>query len=151
MTDTITVSALKAADLVKAGARWTGRWIPDTPVECGMRSVYERAIAFLLVGVGGADEDSGAAPRPAKLRPPSLLPGGTPGCPNGGSFRGRSLLARRKREGILGTESDKRDRRCHRVGFPARRLALNGRGFRLGTVTPGRDLPLVERSVRLAA
>jgi len=156
LTDPITASAALRAeavapDLLKAGARWTGRQIPGTPVECGMRSVYERAIASLLVEVGGADEDTGAAPRPAKLRPPSLLPDGTYlRCPNGGGPRGRSLLARRKREGTLGTESDRRDQRCHRVGSPAPRLALNVRKFRFGTVTPGRDLPLAEASVRLA-
>ena len=53
MTDPLTAAAFRAAeslapDLVKTGARWTGRRILSTPAERGMQSVYTRAIARLL-------------------------------------------------------------------------------------------------------
>lgn len=73
MTDPITAAAFKGAealapDLVKAGARWTGRQIMGTPAERGMRSVYVRAIAGLLAEVGEADGDTGAAPDPEAMK-----------------------------------------------------------------------------------
>lgn len=55
-------------EVVKTGARWTGRQILDTPAERGMRRVYERAIADLLAEIGGADESTGAAPDPDAMR-----------------------------------------------------------------------------------
>jgi len=73
VTDPLTVAALKAAetlapDLVKGGARWTGRQILGTPVERGMRSVYERAIAGLLAEVGGTNGDAGGTPDPEAMK-----------------------------------------------------------------------------------
>ena len=66
MTDPLTAADFKAAeslapDLVKAGARWTGRRILSTPVERNMQSVYTRAIARLLAEV----EERVPLPRPA--------------------------------------------------------------------------------------
>ncbi len=63
MTDPIiTGAALKAAEMlapeiVKNGARRIGQQIVGTPAERGMRDVYERAIAGLLVNVGEAAEE----------------------------------------------------------------------------------------------
>lgn len=72
MPDPVTVAALKLAeilapDLVKAGARRVKRDILGTPVERGMRDVYERAIADLLVEVGEARIASGGAPDPEAI------------------------------------------------------------------------------------
>ena len=66
MTDPLTAAAFKAAeslapDLVKTGARWTGRRVLSTPAEQGMQSVYTRAIARLLAEVG----ERVPLPRPA--------------------------------------------------------------------------------------
>ena len=73
MTEPITAAALKGAevlapDLVKAGARWTGRRILGTPAERGMRSVYVRAMTGLLAEVGGADGGAGVAPDPEAMK-----------------------------------------------------------------------------------
>jgi tetratricopeptide (TPR) repeat protein len=73
MPEPLTVAASKAGealawDLVKAGARGLGRQILGTPAEHGMRDVYARAIAGLLIEVGQAGEESGAAPDPEAMK-----------------------------------------------------------------------------------
>ncbi len=75
MTDPIPITgaALKAAEMlapevVKTGARRLGRQILGTPVERGMRDVYSRSIAGLLVEVAKAGEKSGSAPDPEAMK-----------------------------------------------------------------------------------
>ena len=62
-----------APDLVKAGARRLGRQILGTPVERGMREVYTRAIASLLVEVG---ESAGEHPDPEAMKVAESVLGG---------------------------------------------------------------------------
>ena len=75
MTDPITTTgaALKAAemlapDVVKTGARRLGHQLLGTPAERGMRDVYARSIAGLLVEVAKAGEGSGGAPDPEVMK-----------------------------------------------------------------------------------
>lgn len=73
MTDPLTAAAIQTAetlapDLVKAGARRLRREILGTPVERGMRCVYARAIAGLLVAVGEAGEGADGAPDPEAMK-----------------------------------------------------------------------------------
>src|SRR5215211_2060384 len=73
MPDPLTVAALKAAEalaseLVKAGARRVRREILGTLAERGMRDVYTRAIAGLLLEVGETMEESGGVPDPEAMK-----------------------------------------------------------------------------------
>jgi hypothetical protein len=73
MPEPLTTAALKAAEalaseLVKAGARRVKRDILGTPVERGMRDVYKRAIAGLLVEVGETRVATGGAPDPEAMK-----------------------------------------------------------------------------------
>lgn len=63
-------------ELVKTGARWTGRQVLGTPAERGMKGVYQRAIAGLLVEIGEADEDTGMAPDPEAMKVAETVLGG---------------------------------------------------------------------------
>lgn len=63
-------------ELVKTGARWTGRQVLGTPAERGMEGVYQRAIAGLLVEIGEADEDTGMAPDPEAMKVAETVLGG---------------------------------------------------------------------------
>jgi hypothetical protein len=63
-----TAAEALAPELVKAGARRLGREILGTPAKRGMRDVYARGIAGLLVEVGEAGEESGGAPDPEAMK-----------------------------------------------------------------------------------
>lgn len=55
-------------EVVKTGARWTGRHILGTPAERGIEGIYQRAIAGLLVEIGEDDEDTETAPDPEAVK-----------------------------------------------------------------------------------
>ena len=81
MTKLLVAAALKVAeavaqDLVKAGARRLGREILGTPVERGMRGVYKRAIAGLLIEVGETVEAVDGSPDPEVMKVAESVLGG---------------------------------------------------------------------------